>query len=272
MPRRNRNRNRQGAAATETAGAPLSEAELVANAGLLLWLNPADDVLFLDAGVTQVNKAGGQQDVEQWVPGVKPATLERFEDTVADKPQWRPGASGINGNPVVIYTGAQSLHIDVDAPAQTFRTSDLLEADSGVFAFAGKRIGTDATFNLKAIQDGFANAMYLEMLSAAAGGGTRVVMDMASDVILNTPPDREGLLAVVAWLHGTNVDWWLNGAKQTQITGVGTLSNLTRTEWTIRNFFDTTFMLLRHGVGKATGATEADMAALAAHLEALMGR
>lgn len=261
--------------AIKTVDAPfpaVPESTLIANAGILLWMNPSDDVMYVDAGVTLLNKAGGQQNCVRWIPGVKPSTLDYFEDGGADYAQWLPGASGINGNPVVVYTGTQALHDDVDAPAQTFRTSDMFDADSGVFAFAGKRTGTHATTDLKAIQDGFANAMYLEMLSTASGGGTRLVMDMASDVVLNTPPDGNGLLSVVAWLHGTDVDWWLNGTKQTQVTGVGTLSVLTRTAWSIRNFFGTTFMLLRHGTGKAVGATEADMAALAAHLETLLGR
>lgn len=248
-----------------------SEAVLVANAGILLWLNPEDDSLFVDAGVTPVNKAGGSQNAVRWVPGVKPDTLAYLEDAGADYPLWLPGASGINGHPVVHYTGTQALHVDVDGTG-TFRTSDLFDASSGVFVFTGKRTGTDAATSIKVIQDGFANAMYLEMLSSGAGGGTRLVMDMASDVTLNTPPDGNGVLSFVAWLHGTTVDWWLNGVKQTAVTGVGTLSNLTRLEWSIRNFFGTTFMLLRHGAGKAAGATEADMATLAAYLEALVGR
>lgn len=265
---RNRNRNRNGRALKRAGAASVPEADLVANAGILLWMNPTEDALYkTDATDTPVDKNTDNEDVARWYPSVKPADLNYYVDAAAAYPKFRKAF--INGNHAIQFTGAQS---QLAVNGASFRTDDIFAADAAVVALAIKIDSIHTVSSVNIIQDGFSNAVYLRQESSGAGSALRLIFDMTSDVTLTLTAGGDGWVNVLAWLHDGQVDWWLNGTKQTAVTSVDTITTLTRADWGFRNFDPTNWTALRIGAGKATGAAEADMAALHAHVETLLGR
>lgn len=265
---RSRSRANGGRRAAGGGAASVPEGDLVTNAGMLLWLNPTDDSLYkTDATDTPVNKATDNEDVARWYPGVKPADLNYYVDAVAAYPKFRKAF--INGNHAIQFTGAQS---QLAVNGASFQTNDIFAADSAVVALAFKIDSIHTVSNVNIIQDGFANAVYLRQESSGSGSALKLIFDMTSDVTLTLAAGADGWVSVLAWLHDGQVDWWLNGTKQSAVTGVDTITTLTRADWGFRNFDPTNWTALRIGAGTGAGATEADMAALHAHLETLLGR
>lgn len=273
MPRaRERDRDRadhmQRAAAGGGGGGAVPESELVSNAGILLWMNPTDDAMYkTDATDTPVNKATDNEDVARWVPGVKPADLDYYVDTAAAFAKYRTNL--INGNAAVQFAGAQA---QLAASGVNFRTNDLFAAGAAVVKLVIKIDSIHGTVSINVIQDGFSNSVYLRQESVAGGSALKLIFDMTSDVTLTLTAGGDGWVNALAWLHDGQVDWWLNGIKQLAVTGVDTITTLTRADWGFRNFDPTNWTALRIGAGTGAGATEAAMAALHAHCESLLGR
>lgn len=259
--------NAGGSASADVTLSVAGEDALVAGAGILLWLNPESDELYsADDLVTDLDKDVNNGDVLRWVPGLKPATLDYYRDSASSYPKWRTAANGVNGHPAVEYTRSQAQHAVVGT---NFRTSDLFSAGDAVFAFAGSRTGASTITDINVIQDGWSESVALRMRTPANGNTTQVVFNTSPQTVLQVSSGNTAF-SVVAWKHGDKIDWWLNGVKQEQVTGLGDLLGLTRTDWGFRNFGDTAYKIVRLGAGKAAGATEAAVAALATYLHGLV--
>jgi hypothetical protein len=256
-----------GDSARSAGGGGPTEAELVANAGLLLYWNPSADTIYkTDAETTPIDKDADGEAIVRWYPVLKPATAPYWRQlTVAA--QWRNAANGINGHPVM-QAAAASSGIGLTGVTHTFVTTDLFTATDAVFVAAGRFVDGTATGNF--IHDGWPDAL---QLSRQSGNVARLLFETSGgNRTIDITADAGGLFSVVAWLHDGVIEWWANGVKQTNLTSVANLNTLTRANWLWNGLSTTNIQMLRHGAGKAADATADDMAALAAHLETLLGR
>lgn len=266
---RNRNRNRQGARASGGGGgAPASESELVTNAGLILWMNPTEDTLYqTDAETTPVVKTNDGENVMRYYPAVKPADLTYFSDTSLP-PTFRNAENGINSNAVIDFDAPQEAYIDVGA---SFTHDDVIDADAALLVFCGRLVAVSGTDNTVIVGDPDNTQGFVIQTQSAGSLTFRLHNGGPTDVSITK--DGSNLFSGVMWLHGGNVDWWLNGTKQTQITSVANITSVIDAACVIRQGnTGNDFQLLRLGVGTGAGAQEADIVALVNHLESLLGR
>ena len=241
------------------------------NIAFTMVLDPANDTdnMFRDtSGAVPIVPATDGDTVRRWDPATWP--VEGYmEDTSAVYPLWRTPGNGINDIGVIeMQTNAEYRMWQGGA----FTSANVFNADSMVFGWAGKRIATYGGGSNNVLRQN--NPATDEFVINSETDGTfDIIMHMATaqTQTITVTPDGSSLFAVVIWLHDNVIDYWLDGVKQTQITGVNDFAQLTGAFWRHLCINGNSYQLMKM-VFAASHDNEDDVANLAAHLETLLGR
>lgn len=269
---RNRNRNRNGRAPKRAAGG--GGGGDYTNITFTEFSFPHGDDLFSDvAGTSAVNKSLDNQSTRRINPTALVAAWGTYHSTsVSPYGSWKNAANGINGYGVLRPGTLVSFLPEKWSTGKSF--GDVVNADSCVYGLCGRIVANpDGTRYIEYWDNPGTDSMVTAVLNT---GVVRVTMRMASAQThnLDVTPDGDGLFSIVVWFHDGKIDYWLNGTKQTQITGVNNFNSVAGgAQWRpIVNGGGTLSWDLLCKAWAESHAVEADVQALSDHFESLLGR
>lgn len=244
--------------------------------GELVFLPGSDTLWQTNAEITLADATNDP--VSRYVPAIMPAGALYALDATTPWGSYQAPDDGINGNGVLeMVLGTHALNMqkdDGEGSPTGFTAADIFTSDNALIWACGKAVGTPSSGARQMFGD--LNKQSFTIHRQSDGDVAAFWQETSTAESFLVTPDAGDLYSIIAWKHGTVVDWWANGVKQTQRTGVGGWFAGTG-QIGVYGGVNSTGLHVEHqllvgGMGAAAGYTEELAVALAARLETLLGR